>query len=140
MFLRDNTLPADPHYLNFLNHSWLSDCLVISLISSQRYFTFLYRHTKHNIHNREGGRIENKQTWTRVSSKHNKGEVCDTFLAFCEPLHGCIWERFPQSNQKRWLILSHWPTQHLSPQVLAVACSLLLTALFCWLLCSASFS
>ena len=35
------------------------------------------------MHNREGGRKENKQTRTLVSSKRKKGEVCNTFLAFC---------------------------------------------------------
>ena len=64
-----------PSYLNFLNHSWPSDRLVVSLISGQGYFTFLYRHTKHN---REGGRKENKQTRTWVNSKCKKGEVSDT--------------------------------------------------------------
>ena len=59
---------AGPHYLNLLNYLWSSDRLVVSLISRQGYFTFLYKHTKHNIHNREGGRKENKQTRTRVSS------------------------------------------------------------------------
>ena len=54
--LCDNTPPADSHFLSFLNHSWLSDRLVVSLISGQGYFTFLYGHTKHNIHNREGER------------------------------------------------------------------------------------
>ena len=34
------------------------NCLVVFLISGQGYFTFLYQHTKHNIHNREGGRKE----------------------------------------------------------------------------------
>ena len=72
-----------PHYLNHANYSWPSDRLVVSLISCQRYFTFLYGHTKHNIHNREGGGKENKQTRTWVSSKRKKGEACDTFQAFC---------------------------------------------------------
>ena len=75
-----NILPADPHDLNFLNHSWPSDRQVVSLMSSQGYFTFPYGHTKHNIHNRESGRKEKKkQTWTWVSSKRKKGEICDTF-------------------------------------------------------------
>ena len=56
----DNTPLADPHYLNLLSYSWPSDCLEVSLNSSQGYFTFLYRHIKHNIHNWEGGGKENK--------------------------------------------------------------------------------
>ena len=55
--------------------------------------------SKHNIHNREGRRKEIKQTRTWVSSKRKKGEVCDTFLAFC--VYGlvqmCIQAKFPQS-------------------------------------------
>ena len=105
---------------------------MVSLISGQRYFTFLYGHTKHNIYNREGGRKENKQTWTWVNSKHKKGEVCDTFLAFCELSRACIQTKFPQSHKECWLIFSCWPTQHLGPHILAVVCSLLLIALFCF--------
>ena len=56
---------------------------MVSLISSQGYFTFLYKPTKHNIHNREGGGKENKQTQTWVGSKRTKREVYDPFLAFC---------------------------------------------------------
>ena len=77
----DNSPLADPHYLNL---SWPSDRQVVSLISGQGYFIFLYRHTKHNIHNWKSGGKENKQTRSWVRSKHKKGEVCDTFLAFCE--------------------------------------------------------
>ena len=50
----DNTPPADPHYLNHPNYS----SLMVFLISSQGYFTFLYGHTTHNLNNREGGRKE----------------------------------------------------------------------------------
>ena len=64
-FLCDNRPPADPHYLNLLNHSWPSDRLVVSLSSGQGYFTFLYGHTKHNIHNQE---VEEKR-----KSKHGLG-------------------------------------------------------------------
>ena len=78
--LCDNILLAGQLYLNLLNHVWPSDCQVVSLIFSQGYFTFLYGHQKHNIHNREGGRKENKQTRTWVSTKRKKGEVCDTFV------------------------------------------------------------
>ena len=42
--------------------------------------TSLYKHTKHNIHNQEGERKKNKQTWTWVGSNSKKGEVCDTFV------------------------------------------------------------
>ena len=52
---------------------------MVSLISSLRYFTFLYGHTKHHIHNREGGRKENIQTRTWVSLKRKNGEVFGTF-------------------------------------------------------------
>ena len=43
-------------------------------------------------------RKENKQTRTWVSSKRKKGEVCDTFLAFCELSRACIRAKFPQSH------------------------------------------
>ena len=54
----DNTPLAKPHYLNHLNYSCPSDHLEVSLISGQGYLTFLYVHTKINIHNQEGGRKE----------------------------------------------------------------------------------
>ena len=81
--------------------SWPSDRQVVSLVSGQGYFTFLYGHTKHNIHKREGRRKENKQTRILVSSKRKKGEVCDTFLAFCELSRVYIRAKFPQSHQER---------------------------------------
>ena len=68
-----------------------------------------------------------------------KGEVCNTFLAFCELSRACIRAKFPQSHQECRLIFSRWPIQDLRPHILAVTCSLLLTALFYPLLCSASF-
>ena len=102
-------------------------------------FPIFYKPTKHNIHNWEDGRKEeqtNKQTRTCVSSKRKKGEVFDTCVA-------CIWAKFPQSHQERWIILLRWPTWPLGSQVRAVAfawslssptsvnCPVLLTALFC---------
>ena len=58
-----------------------SDHLVVSLISDQGHYTFLYGHTKHN---REGGRNEQTRAW--VSSKC-KREVCDTFLQLAVHMH-----------------------------------------------------
>ena len=82
-----------------------------------------------------------KQTQTRVSSKRKKREVCDTFLAFCELSQACIRAKFPQSHQECRLILSHWPTWPLGPQILTVGFPwLLLTALTRWLPCSFNFS
>ena len=54
----DNIPQADPHYFNHPNYSWPLDRLLVFLISGQGYFTFLYGHPTHNIHNREGGRKE----------------------------------------------------------------------------------
>ena len=111
---------------------------MVSLISDQGYFTSLFGHTKHNIHNWEGGRKEDKQTWTRVSSKLKKGEVCNTFLAFSELSRACIQAKLPQGHQECWLILSRWPTRLLSPQVLATTlfCRLPWSVHFSWLVCS----
>ena len=120
-----NILPADPHDLNFLNHSWPSDRQVVSLMSSQGYFTFPYGHTKHNIHKRESGRKEKKkQTWTWVSSKRKKGEICDTFE-----------QLFVDQQAISSVYSSEIPTK--SPGMQGVDCSLQSTALFCPLLCSA---
>ena len=53
-----------------------SDRLVVSLISNQGYYTFLYRHTKHNQRVKE----KNKQTWGWVSSKCKKERSLWHFL------------------------------------------------------------
>ena len=59
-------LLADPHYLNFRKPLMAikSDRLVVSLISDQGHYTFLYGHTKHN---QEGGRKE--------TTKHGLGSA-----------------------------------------------------------------
>ena len=118
----------------YINH-WIYSCpshrLVVSLISGQGYFTFLYGHTKHN---REEGRKENKQTQTWVSSKRKKGEVFDTFLAFCELSRACILTKLPQSHQECWLIFLCWLNRPES--TVSSNCSLLPTVLFCRLVCS----
>ena len=139
----DNTPLANPHYLKLLKYSWPSDHLVVSLISGQGYFTFLYRYTKHNIHNREGGRKENEQTQTWVSSKHKKGEDCDTFLAFYELSRACIWVKVTRNADSSshigqpslWI---HTSQQSASPHFYVLPSSLfclpLSTGLFCRLL------
>ena len=124
---------AGPHYFDLLNHSWPSNRLVVSLISGRGYFTFLYKHAKQNIHNRRGGRKENKQTRTWVSSKHKKfvTHLC-RFQSICGLSRACIRAKFSQTHQERWLVLSRWPTWPLSPQALALA-------LFSWLPSSVDF-
>ena len=96
------------------------------------YFTFLYGRTKHNIHNWEGGRKENKQHGLGLvpSARREKFvTLLRSFLCICGLARACIRVKFPQSHQQRWLILSRWPTRPLSLHALASG-SLLLTALF----------
>ena len=94
---------------------------------------------------------KNKQSRAWVSSKHKKGEVGDTFLAFCELSRACILEKLPQSHQECWLIFSHWLTRpestgsssHLSQpsaSLTSVNWYLLSTGHFCPLLLTVSFS
>ena len=141
----DNTPPADPHYLNHSNHSWPLDRLGVYLISGQEYFTFLYGHTKHNIHTQEGERKENKQTRTWISSKPKKGEVYDTFVQFSVHLQAIasvyshkVTRNADPSSQigQRDLWSPHPSSRLLSP----VDCLILSTSLFCPLLCSVHFS
>ena len=154
--------PTDPHYLNNPNYSWPSVRFVVSLISGQGYFTFLYGYTKHNIHNPEWGGRENKQTRTWVSSKHKKGEDCDTFVQLFVHLQAIMNLYSSEISTKPQRTLTHPLTlanPDLSPQVLVPAlfcrlpCSVYFSALsaspdFCrlpcslpwYLLCSASFS
>ena len=89
----------------------------------------------HNIHNREGGGKENKQTWTWVSSKRKKGEVCNTFVLLSVHLWAStsMYSNEIPAKPPGTLTLSRWPTWPLGPQVLAVTCTLLLTSLFYWL-------
>ena len=59
-----------------------SDCLLVSLISNQGHYTFLYRYTKHN---REGGRKEQ-------TNKHGLGSAPsarsgESMWHFCAALH-----------------------------------------------------
>ena len=112
---------------------------MVSLVSGQGYFLFLYRRTKHNIHNWEGGGKENKHRLGLAPSARRKKfmTLLHSFLCICELSWVCIWAKLPQSHQERWPILSRWPTQPLGLQVLAVGFPwLLLTTLSCWLPCS----
>ena len=73
-------LSADrPQYLNFLKPlmSIRSDRLVVSLISDQGHYTFIYWYTKHN---REGGR-KNKRTNTDLGQlQAQERGICATLF------------------------------------------------------------
>ena len=110
----DNTPPANPHYLNHPNYAWPSDCLVVSLIFGQAYFTFLYGHTKHNIHNREDGRKENNKHGLGLAPSARREEFVTLLRCspcICRLLRACIRTKFPQSHLECWLIFSRWPTR-----------------------------
>ena len=145
----DNTLPKPLLAIR-------SGRLVFSLISDQGYFTFLYGHTKHNIHNREGGRKENKHWhWLALSARRKKFVtlLCSS-LCICRLLRAHIRAKFPQSHKR---ILTHLLTlanpgsqstssssclsqPSASPDFFRLVCSLLwslLSASLVWLfLCS----
>ena len=145
--LCNNTPTGRPLDLNLQNNSWPSDRLVVSLITGQKYFTFLYGHTRHNIHNREGEGKENKQTRTLVISKRKKGEVYDTFLAFCASVSYRERE-FEQNSHKVTRnvgsslhvcqpgLWAHWSKQSAFPRLLLTALTCRLSSLF-WSLFSA---
>ena len=151
---------AGPHYLNLLHHSWPSDRLVVSLTPGQGYFTFLYKHTKHNIHNREGGRKE-EQTIMDLGSLQAQEERSlwhfPSILCFYGLSLACIRAKFPHSHQEclsyhvgqpgLWVHRSQqspFSERRLPPDfswLLSPAyCLLLLTSLSCWLPCSLLFS
>ena len=99
------------------------------------HFTFLYRHTKHNIHNLEGGEKENKKRRTWVSSKRKKGDVCNSlhsFLCICELSRACTQAKFPQGTLTHPLTLVNPTSGTTGP------CSRLSRSSdssdFCWLL------
>ena len=134
----ENTPPADPHYLNFPNYSWPSGRLVVSLISGQGYFTFLYGHTKHNIHNREGGRKENKQSRTWVVQAQEERSL----WYFSSILWAITNVYSSETPTKSPGMLTHLLTlaNPASQSTGSSSCSLLPTAQFCRLFSSASFS
>ena len=86
--------PADPYYLNFLEHR-----LMVSLISDQGHYTFLYGHTKHN---REGGRKEqtNKHgLWSAPSAREEKFvTLLGSSLCICGLSRAYICAKLPQSH------------------------------------------
>ena len=95
------------------------------------------------------GRNKREQT-NKQTNKHELGlapsarrekfvTLLRSFLCICGLAWACIRVKFPLRHQEYWPILSRWPTQPLSPQVLAVTCSLLLTSVDCSLLSTALF-
>ena len=124
---------------------------MVSIASGQGYFKFLYKHTKCNIHNREGGGKENKKYGLRLAPSARREKfvtlLC-SFLCICELSQACIRAKFQH-------YYSRWPNRPLGPQVLAVAffwplaspnfcrllshpdCPVLFTAFFCQLRFSA---
>ena len=97
----DNTPAGRSHYLDLPNHPWPSDRLVVSLISGQGYFTFLYKHTKHNIHNRGGWkkRRTNNHRLGLAPSARRETLLC-SFLCICGLSRACIRAKFPHSHQE----------------------------------------
>ena len=59
-----------------------------------------------------------EQSWTWVSSKRKKGEVCDAFVLFSVHLQA-IESDIPTKPQTNATHLPRWPTGHHSLQVLA---------------------
>ena len=65
-------------------------------------FHISLRTQRHNIHNREGGKKENKQTriWVAPSTKRESLWHFPSILYFYEQLRACIRAEFPQSYQE----------------------------------------
>ena len=106
---------------------------MVSLLSGQPYFTFLYKHTKHNIHNREGGRKENKPG-LRLAPNGRREKfltlLC-SFLCICGLLRAFLRAKSSRSHQERWLILSRLATR---PEATAPALFTWLSSVDCLLL------
>ena len=106
-------------------NSWPSDRLVVSLITGQGHFTFLYKHTRHNIHNREEEEKTNNQG-LRLALSARK----ENFVSFLRSFQWAIRVKFPHNHEEYWLILSRWPNRPLGPKIrgprLAAASPLLL--------------
>ena len=121
--------------------SWLSDRLVVSLISGQGHFTLLYKHTRHNIPKREVEEKKNKQARLGPSTRREKFVTLSCGFLCVWLSRAVIRAKFPHSHQERWPILSHWLTWLLSSQVLVPRLAAaffwpLSYPDFCWLLSS----
>ena len=69
--------------------------------------------------------------------------MCSSCSSGAKGYWGLLWlsrKVDPLGIMQEMKILWRWPTQPLGPHILAVDCSLLLSAQLCYLLCSASFS
>ena len=95
-----------------------SDRPVVSLISDQWHYTYLYGHTKHN---REVGRKDQTRTW--VSSKRKRGEFVTLSLCICRLSRVCILR---ETSTKPQGVMTHL----LTAQLPSFHCLLLLTVSF----------
>ena len=101
-----------------------SDCLVVSLISNQGHYTFLYRHTKHTT----GGRKEQmNKHGLELAPSARRGEVYVTLLCIQWANASMYTSETPTKATSHadfcWLCPSH-----------SLDCSLKLTDLFCSIL------
>ena len=143
MNLCDNTLPADPHYLNHLNYSWPLDRLVVFLISGQGISHF-FTDTQPTTYTTE--RAEEKKNKHGLglapSAKREKflTLLCSS-LCVCRLSQACIWAKFPQGHKGR---LTHLPTlANLASQSTGSSSHLSQPSAspnFCRLVCSVHFS
>ena len=117
-----------------------SDRLVVSLISDQGYFTFLYGYTKYNIHNWEGGRKESKKK--QVQEERSLRYFPSILLAIAS-----MYSSESLTNSPGMLTHSLTLAKPASESTGSSSCfsrpsdfpQLLSTVFFCSLLCSASF-
>ena len=85
-------------------------------------------------------RTNNHRLWIAPSARREKFvTVLCSFLCICGLSRSCIRAKFPHSHQECWLILSHWPTWPLGPQVLASSLAVASSPNFCWLLWDLAF-
>ena len=151
----DNAPPADPPISTRQTTHGHQNRLVVFLISGQGYFTFLYQHTKYTT---EWMEEKNKQSRAWVSSKHKRGEVCDTFVQLSVHLQAIAGVYLRKTPTKPQGMLTHLLTlvnpAYVGQQVLAtvslvsslsdshrltdillttLSCRLPSSAPFCWL-------
>ena len=117
-WLRQYT-PADPTISASLNHSWPVIHLVVFIISGRG---ISYSLQIRKVQRRGWKKRTNEQTRSWVSSKHKRGEVCNTFCAFCELKRACTWVK---TLTKLLAMLTHLLTD--------LFCRLVSSAPFCWL-------
>ena len=123
---------AGPHYLNLLNQ--------LMAIRSSSGFSHLWPGVFHiSLQTHETQHTQSRGGRKEQQTSTDFGSLLCGFLCICGLSRACIQMKFLHSYQEHWLILSHWSTWLLDPQILAPRLAAtspwpLPSSNFCWML------